>query len=317
MMPIVKRRFLAVPQGSFSPLSAVLKPKSPSSCARRWSSSTAEAPTTSQLRILAMRAAIPMVGFGFIDNLTMITAGEAIDMSFGVAFGLSTMAAAGFGQCVSDVAGLTGGGIVDATVAKMNLPQHGLTQVQLNGRRARMWGTLGGCVGVVTGCLLGMSCLLFMDTDKVEKAKKAKELNSIFATVMEEGHNLVDAERAVLWMVDGDELWMRHGTGEKKSIHVAKTIGIAGACVRTGKLINIPDAYKDDLFDQELDRSTGYRTTSVLACPVLDEDGMVIGVIQMINKKINGKDAAFSESDEKMVLMLASHVAGFIRIVNA
>ena len=66
-----------------------------------------EAPTSRRLRIVALRSAVPMVGFGFMDNLVMIQAGEAIDMSIEVTFGLSTMTAAGFGQCVSDVAGFT------------------------------------------------------------------------------------------------------------------------------------------------------------------------------------------------------------------
>jgi len=56
---------------------------------------------------------------------------------------------------------------------------------------------LGGCVGVVTGCLLGMSCLLFMDTSKADRAKKAKKLQSIFASILEDGHNLVDAGKLV------------------------------------------------------------------------------------------------------------------------
>lgn len=37
----------------------------------------------------------PAIGFGIMDNFVMITAGEAIDSTFGVMFGLSTMAAAG------------------------------------------------------------------------------------------------------------------------------------------------------------------------------------------------------------------------------
>lgn len=123
----------------------------------------------------------------------MIQAGEAIDMSIGVAFGLSTLTAAGFGQCVSDVAGFTCGGIVDATVGKMNLPQHNLTPAQLDLKSSRFWHTLGGCVGVVTGCLLGMTSLFFMDTDRADRAKKAKELQSIFESVLVEGHTLINA----------------------------------------------------------------------------------------------------------------------------
>ena len=117
-------------------------------------------PTMEQLRILALRSAIPMVGFGIMDNLVMITAGEAIDSTIGVSLGISTMAAAGFGQCCSDVAGVTSGGIVDSAVSKLNLRHHGLTEAQLDTRISRTAKTFGACVGVLTGCLLGMSCLL-------------------------------------------------------------------------------------------------------------------------------------------------------------
>mgnify|MGYP006198957963 CR=1 FL=1 len=159
----------------------------------------APTPTRHQLRIVALRSAIPMIGFGFMDNIVMIQAGEAIDMSLGVAFSLSTLTAAGFGQCISDVAGFTCGGLVDAGVSKLNLPHHGLSAEQLGGKSARLYTTFGGCVGVVTGCLLGMTCLLFMDTDRAERAKKAKELTSIFETILDEGHLLVTADRATLW----------------------------------------------------------------------------------------------------------------------
>ena len=137
-------------------------------------------PTKQQLRIVALRYAIPMIGFGFMDNLVMIQAGDAIDQTFGVALGISTMTAAGFGQCFSDVAGNMSGGMVDAAVAKLNLPHHGLSETQLDMKVTRIWRTMGACVGVVTGCLLGMSCLLFMDTDAADRARRAKELESIF-----------------------------------------------------------------------------------------------------------------------------------------
>ena len=72
------------------------------------------------------------------------------------------------------------GGVVDAAVAKLNLPHHGLSETQMDMKVTRIWRTAGACVGVVTGCLLGMSCLLFMDTDAADRARRAKELESIF-----------------------------------------------------------------------------------------------------------------------------------------
>mmetsp|Transcript_22179 Transcript_22179/g.32252 ORF Transcript_22179/g.32252 Transcript_22179/m.32252 type:complete len:356 (+) Transcript_22179:305-1372(+) len=282
-------------------------------------------PTTSQLRIVALHSGIPMIGFGFMDNLVMIQAGEAIDMSLGVAFSLSTLTAAGFGQCISDVAGFTCGGIVDATVAKMNLPTHGLSQVQLKLKPSRIATTVGGCVGVVFGCLLGMSCLLFMDTDRADRLKKEKELTSIFQSVMDEGHKLVNADRCALWMADetkkeSDELWSRVVTGtNKKEIRVLKNVGsVVGTCFTTGEVINISDAYQDERFNKQVDAEFQYRTRSIVAVPVKNkEDGKVIAVIQMINKKKeDGSDGVFNDVDVKMIQMLASHVSHFVKVVT-
>ena len=52
----------------------------------------------------------------------------------------------------------------------------------------------GSVVGVTIGCLLGASCLLFMDLNKADRMKKAKELETILQTVMEHGDDLIQAE---------------------------------------------------------------------------------------------------------------------------
>jgi putative methionine-R-sulfoxide reductase with GAF domain len=260
-----------------------------------------------------------MIGFGFMDNLVMITAGEAIDSTFGVAFGLSTIAAAGLGQCCSDVVGVTSGGIVDATVSKLRLPQHGLGINQLDLRVSRMWSTAGACIGVLAGCLLGMSCLLFIDTDRAERAKKARELQSIFASIMEDGANNFDAERTTLFMLDKDkkELWSQVATGTTEIIKVPIDKGIAGACVRSGEMISISDVYKDSRFNQSIDESTGFVTKSILAMPIKNAKGEVLGVIEVCNKKNpDGSPGEFNACDEKVLRMLASHVSSFISIVN-
>lgn len=249
----------------------------------------------------------------------MITAGDAIDATFGVTLGISTMAAAGFGQCCSDVAGVTSGGIVDSAVSKLRLPRHGLSQDQLELKLTRMYSTAGACFGVLLGCLLGMSCLVFMDTDRAERARKARELQSIFESIMEEGPKFLDAERATLFMLDDEkkELWSRVATGTKGIIKVASDAGIVGACVSTGKVINVPDAYEDDRFNRAVDAKTGFRTRSVLAIPVKGDDGKIIGAIQMCNKKgHDGSDSVFGTNDEKLLRMMASHVTAFIRTVN-
>jgi putative methionine-R-sulfoxide reductase with GAF domain len=301
------RRSLRFPRGSHGHVKSL----------RFMSSSESNAPTRDQLRIVALRSAIPMVGFGFMDNIVMIQAGEAIDMSLGVAFGLSTLTAAGFGQCISDVAGFTCGGLVDAGVSKMNLQSHGLSTKQLEGKSARMYTTFGGCAGVVTGCLLGMTCLLFVDTERADRAKKAKELTSIFETIVDEGHTLVNADRATLWMIDGGQLWSLVAIGANRELRIEKNCGVVGAVVQSGEAVVVDDAYEDQRFNTDVDKDLGFRTKSILTVPVKGETGEVIGVIQMVNKKNeNGSDGVFTSADLIMVQMLASHVRSFVRIVN-
>jgi putative methionine-R-sulfoxide reductase with GAF domain len=187
--------------------------------------------------------------------------------------------------------------------------------------------TVYGCV-FVAAVILSLICFwpsqkrhtqFPTDTDRADRAKKAKELQSIFESVMTQGNTLVDAERATLFMLDTDkgELWSRVATGNKGIIKVPLNKGIAGACVTEGKIVNIPDAYEDQRFNQSVDRDTGYRTRSVLAIPLKDDEGEIIGAIQMINKKNkDGTGGVFNANDEKLLTMLASHVTTFTRIVN-
>ena len=62
-----------------------------------------EKPTKDQLRLVFLNSAIPFIGFGFIDNVIMILAGDLIDVKLGVVMGISTIAAAGLGNLVSDM----------------------------------------------------------------------------------------------------------------------------------------------------------------------------------------------------------------------
>ena len=104
------------------------------------------------------------------------------------------MAAAGLGQIVSDISGIMSGGTVDALVGRLlpNLPRAGLTSLQKDLTSARIAQTAGGCVGVTVGCLLGMSVLLLLDAEAVERQRTAAELERIFDLVERSAMNTVD-----------------------------------------------------------------------------------------------------------------------------
>ena len=132
----------------------------------------------------------------------MIQAGDLIDNTIGVTLGLSTLTAAAYGQVVSDTAGTLFGNAIDAFFARLGLSPPNLSPAQRGLQRVRVVGTLSATAGVICGCLLGMTSLLLMDLEKGERLKKQREMRTLFATLMEEGHKTLGAEHCALYLVD-------------------------------------------------------------------------------------------------------------------
>jgi DNA-binding response OmpR family regulator/tRNA A-37 threonylcarbamoyl transferase component Bud32 len=100
----------------------------------------------------------------------------------------------------------------------------------------------------------------------------------------------LEAERASVYRYDReqDELLTVVAHGEQAQagdplIRMSAQDGLAGACLRLGHLVNTPDAYNDDRFNQRFDDETGFKTRSVLSLPLRDEHNELIGVAQVLN----------------------------------
>jgi HD-GYP domain-containing protein (c-di-GMP phosphodiesterase class II) len=101
---------------------------------------------------------------------------------------------------------------------------------------------------------------------------------------------------------------------------------VSGYVASTGTVLNLEDAYeipadKEYGFNASYDKSTGYRSKSMLTVPMQDHKGEILGVIQLINCKVDRvcrlktpEDVEacvipFSKDIEPMVLSLASQAA--------
>ncbi|GAB1605321.1 transmembrane protein 65-like [Argonauta hians] len=122
--------------------------------------------TSAQMRMLFTHNALPFVGFGFLDNVLMIVAGEYIDSTFGALLGISTMAAAGLGNMVSDIAGIGSAWYVEVLAVRVGVHMPNLTPQQVDMRKTRWIVNLGKVIGITVGCLIGMFPLLFFKYDK-------------------------------------------------------------------------------------------------------------------------------------------------------
>src|SRR5205814_4888190 len=69
---------------------------------------------------------------------------------------------------------------------------------------------------------------------------------------------------------------------------------IAGYVALTGEIVNIEDAYHlppevPYSINRKFDEDSGYRTKSILAVPLRDQKDHIVGVLQLINAKRDGK----------------------------
>ena len=147
--------------------------------------------------------------------------------------------------------------------------------------------------------------LLFSYMPKIAAERKMDNLLVLMADL---GRTMVSADRCSLWLIDGDskELWTKvaHGVDE---LRIPMDAGFVGYSVRTGEPLLIKDAYQDPRFDRRSDEKTHYHTTSVLTVPLLDTEGIVMGVFQAINKQ--GEDKVFSEQDLERLALTAVYSA--------
>ncbi|MBI3195520.1 MAG: cyclic nucleotide-binding domain-containing protein [Ignavibacteriae bacterium] len=140
------------------------------------------------------------------------------------------------------------------------------------------------------------------------------DLQKLLSNILQTATGTTNADRGTLFIIDEikKELWSKVLQGESTvEIRLPIGKGIAGFVAATGETINIPDAYADSRFNPEVDKSTGYRTKTILCMPMKNKDGKIIGVFQLLNKA----NATFSKEDEEFIDALSIHAS--IAIENA
>lgn len=101
---------------------------------------------------------------------------------------------------------------------------------------------------------------------------------------------------------------------------------ISGYVARKGVVLNVPDVYALDAgvpyrWQKGFDRRFGYRMKSMLTIPLKNLEGVVVGVLQLMNKKrewgarlvspeaVDAEVEPFTKADEEMVLSIGALAA--------
>ncbi|PYM72973.1 MAG: hypothetical protein DME03_16505 [Candidatus Rokuibacteriota bacterium] len=94
---------------------------------------------------------------------------------------------------------------------------------------------------------------------------------------------------------------------------------LAGHVAQTGEVVNVADAHaigvhQTRAFNARFDATSDYATRSVLAVPLQDSTGSIVGVLELLNAvDDSGATVAFHRDHEKLIRALAAHAAVAIR----
>jgi HD-GYP domain-containing protein (c-di-GMP phosphodiesterase class II) len=93
---------------------------------------------------------------------------------------------------------------------------------------------------------------------------------------------------------------------------------VSGYVASTGSVLNIEDAYtipadKEYGFNTSFDKSTGYRSKSMLTVPMQDHKGEILGVVQLINCKPEESLRVTPENAESSVIPFGKDIEPLVR----
>lgn len=134
------------------------------------------------------------------------------------------------------------------------------------------------------------------------------DLDRLLELILQRINDAIEADRATLYLLDEHtgELVSRIVQGDEvRAIRLKSGHGIAGHVATTGLSIVVNDPYQDERFNPEWDMISGYRTRSILAVPMKNQNGRTLGVVQVLNKRVG----EFSEKDAVVLAALATQAA--------
>ena len=169
-----------------------------------------------------------------------------------------------------------------------------------------------------------------------------KDFNRLLETLVVEAQSVTHADAGTLYLLEDNVLkfvilrnlslnaFMGGTSGNPISFHPVRLYNddgsenranVASCSALTHERINIADAYTAEGFDftgtKSFDANTKYRSKSFLTIPLKNQEGQVIGVLQLINAKDpeTGEIIPFTDDDvlEALILLATAALDGYIR----
>ena len=139
---------------------------------------------------------------------------------------------------------------------------------------------------------------------------------AVLRSVVEVAVTLFEAEAVSIALHDPatDRLVIRVAAGRQGNgavgISFAAATGIAGYVFTTGQPLAVADVAADPRFDRSTAERTGYVPRSIIAVPVLLDDGAAVGVLEVLDR---GADASQGLRDLDLASLFARQAAIVVR----
>ena len=125
-----------------------------------------------------------------------------------------------------------------------------------------------------------------------------KNIGNLLNFILTKTRHLVKADAGSLYLKEGEKNLRfvftqnisTNWSGEKDILLEINDKSISGFTAKTGQTLNILDVYYVPpsfpfSFNQDFDKSTGYRSKSMITAPMYNKNGEIVGVIQLMNKR--------------------------------
>ncbi|KAJ3296375.1 hypothetical protein HDU79_006854 [Rhizoclosmatium sp. JEL0117] len=141
--------------------------------------------------------------------------------------------------------------------------------------------------------------------DSATSIRGASNVDELASRIIRDSKRLLNSDRSGLFLPDTEthDLISKIICNDSvQKIHLSVDKGIAGCTFRQGVIINVPNVLQDRRFNPEVDKQTGYNTRNILSAPLINTEGHIFGVLQILNKN----EGSFNSEDER----LAAYFAG-------
>ena len=146
-----------------------------------------------------------------------------------------------------------------------------------------------------------------------EKVSSEEEFAMLLDTITDATNEVLDAEAASLLLLEenSNTLLFKSASGVKKDVVKGVRLdmgeGVAGTVAVTGKALIVNEPQKDQRHEAFLASLIEFAPKNLICVPLKDK-GVVIGVLEVLNKR----EGAFTEEDKSLLETLAAKVTPIV-----